>query len=528
MLGRRAALSMLAMMLLLPLTLGGTAAAEEGTDPLSNFPPEPEGEWYVYDVADVISNETEAEWDANLRAAHEESGRLVRLVTIPSMCDFDERLHRGEQDFRMCEIDWTFDECYECGYADLAYGTDDSYAGRMFRAYGMDGTDEPSMLIGVSTGDRRFRYVMPDHTTAEQRFSGQQFSMHSWRLSEAADGYGSWEDALEPHVGFGLLVSEGKTVPYSGAVQTVLIGGLVVAVLGMILVIGGNTKAQISTEPAKNRLALGAYREMAVLIHARLTLDGNFGAMERYREHIEAIEKEMAMYGDVITGGRKMGEPLIKHNEAIEEHEEEELRKVLAEIDACFEEMGLHRSQGQQEVEDSVAFTPLEYGQDVERIHVERDAFRSRWKAFRAPAWAGFALAGVFVAASFVEQGPAFGSVSPYHFALHTGNVWPLFGGLIPLFIGLLMESLAAGSIMVEGLPERGTTAVDFASLGWPMFGASVAYGYGAELVGHDEHGSPIFETHRVHSDSGSDGGGGGGCGGGGCGGGGCGGGGGF
>ncbi len=528
MFSRRPALAMLVMMLLLPLTFSGAAAAEGSTESVSNFPPQPDGEWYILDAADVISNETEDEWEASLRATHEETGRLVRIVTISRMCDFDERLHRGEQDFRMCEIDWTFDECYECGTMEPEYGTDDSYAGRMFRAYGMGGTDEPSMLIGVSTEDRRFRYVMPDHTTSEQVFSGQQFETHSWRLSDAADGYGSWEDALEPHVGFGLLVSEGKTEPYSAVVQTALIAGLVVAVLGMILVIGGNTKAQISSEPAKNRLALGAYREMAVLIHARMTLDGNFGAMERYRGHIEAIEKQMAMYRDVVTGVRKRGESLIEHNEAIEEHEEEELRKVLAEIEACFEEMGLHRSQGRQEVEDSVAFTPLEYGQDVERIHVERDAFRSRWKAFRAPAWAGFALAGVFVAASFVEQGPAFGSVSPYHFALHTGNVWPLFGGLIPLFIGLVTEGLAAGSTMVEGLPERGTTAVDFASLGWPMFGASVAYGYGAELVGHDEHGSPIFETHRVHSDSGSDGGGGGGCGGGGCGGGGCGGGGGF
>ncbi|DAC10974.1 MAG TPA: hypothetical protein D7I09_01890, partial [Candidatus Poseidoniales archaeon] len=136
---------MFVMMLFVPLTVGGTAAAEEGGDPLTNFPVEPEGEWYVYDVADVIADETEAEWDAELRAAHEESGRLVRLVAIPSMCDFDQRVEPGHMDL-MCEMRWTFDECYECGNADLAYGTDDSYAGRMFRAYGMDGTDEPRML----------------------------------------------------------------------------------------------------------------------------------------------------------------------------------------------------------------------------------------------------------------------------------------------------------------------------------------------------------------------------------------------
>ena len=232
MFSRRSTLALFVMMLLIPIS-SGTATAE-GMDDVSNFPPEPEGEWYILDAADVISNETEAEWDADLRAAHEESGRLVRLVTIPSMCDFDERLHRGE-DWRMCEIDWTFDECYECGYADLGYGTDDSYAGRMFRAYGMGNTAEPSMLIGVSTEDRRFRYVMPDHTTAEQRFSGQQFEKHSWRLSEAADGYGSWEDGLEPHVDFGLLVSEGKTVPYPMAVQALLIAGVLTGVASLVV-----------------------------------------------------------------------------------------------------------------------------------------------------------------------------------------------------------------------------------------------------------------------------------------------------
>ena len=87
MFSRRSTLALLVMMLLIPLS-SGTAAAE-GMDDVSNFPPEPEGEWYVYDVADVISNETEAEWEADLRAAHEESGRLVRLVTIPNMCAFD-------------------------------------------------------------------------------------------------------------------------------------------------------------------------------------------------------------------------------------------------------------------------------------------------------------------------------------------------------------------------------------------------------------------------------------------------------
>ena len=507
---RRSTLALLVMMLLIPLSSGTTSA--EGMDDLSNFPPEPEGEWYILDAADVISNETEAEWDADLRAAHEESGRLVRLVTIPSMCAFDTYTGQYENDHDRCRVYWSFDECYDfCGES-FAY--EDSYAARMFRAYGMWDTEEPSMLIGVSTEDRRFRYVMPDHTTAEQRFSGQQFEKHSWLLSDAADGYGSWEDGLEPHVEFGLLVSEGKTVPYPMAVQVLLIAGVLTGVLSILVGFGGVARLRSATMAAKNRLSLGCYREMAVLIHARLTLDGNFDAMERYREHIVVLERRMLRY------------------ESMSEFERKETSKTLVEIEACFEEMGLHRSAGHQEVESAVAFEPLEYGDDIEQIHTHIDDFSSAWDKLRAPAWAGFLIAGVFVAACFVEQGVALFSVSPYHFASHAGNVWPLFGGLIPLFIGLVAIGNITFAVRVDGLPSRGATTVDFAALGWPDFGAAVAAGYGATLVGHDEHGSPMFETHESYSAQGGGCGGGGcgggGCGGGGCGGGGCGGGGGF
>ena len=522
MFSRRSTLALLVMMLLVPVATG-TAAAEGGTESLSNFPPEPEGEWYVYDVADVISNETEAEWDANLRAAHEESGRLVRLVTIPSMCAFDTYAGQYGNDYDRCVVDWTFDECYD--RCDEGFAYEDSYAARMFRAYGMWETDEPSMLIGVSIEDRRFRYVMPDHTTAEQRFSGTQFEKHSWRLSDAANGDGSWEDALEPHVEFGLLVSEGETAPYPMAVQVLLIAGVLIWNLSIMFGFARVNRTNSDSEPAINRLSLGCYREMAVLIHARLTLDGNFAAMERYRGHIEAIEKHMATFYDILTGVREAPKA---HEVPMREYEFDELRKLLVEIEACFGEMGLHQSAERQEVESAVAFEPLDYGQDIEHIYTQLDDLSTAWKQIRLPAWAGFVLAAVFVAACFVEQGVALFSVSPYHFAFHAGNVWPLLGGLIPLFIGLVVSGNVIYGARVEGLPSRGATTVDFAALDWPDFGASMAGGYGATLVGHDEHGSPIYEMHRTYSDSDGGGGGGGGCGGGGCGGGGCGGGGGF
>ena len=159
------------------------------------------------------------------------------------------------------------------------------------------------------------------------------------------------------------------------------------------------------------------------------------------------------------------------------------------------------------------------------------DGLSTTWKQIRLPAWAGFVVAGVFVAACFVEQGVAWLSVSGYHFAaLGAGmeGFTALLTGLIPLGIGVVLHSRVTAAARGGDVPARGATTVDFAALGWPVFGASMAGGYDAMLVGHDEHGSPIYEMHQTYSDSDGGGGGGGGCGGGGCGGGGCGGGGGF
>ena len=52
------------------------------------FPPAPEGDWYVYDVAGVISEETEAEFEEELVRIQEEYGILVRLVTIEDMWNY--------------------------------------------------------------------------------------------------------------------------------------------------------------------------------------------------------------------------------------------------------------------------------------------------------------------------------------------------------------------------------------------------------------------------------------------------------
>ena len=132
------------------------------------FPPAPEGDWYVYDVAGVISEETEAEFEEELVRIQEEYGILVRLVTIEDMWNYGVGPWDPSEDF---------------------FSEDEGYARQMFQHFGMEGGEEPSMMIALSTGDRQFKFVMPDMPALNQRISGDIFSNGAWRLGDAADHY---------------------------------------------------------------------------------------------------------------------------------------------------------------------------------------------------------------------------------------------------------------------------------------------------------------------------------------------------
>jgi len=132
------------------------------------FPPAPEGDWYVYDVAGVISEETEVEFEEELVRIQEEYGILVRLVTIEDMWNYGVGPWDPSEDF---------------------FSEDEGYARQMFQHFGMEGGEEPSMMIALSTGDRQFKFVMPDMPALNQRISGDIFSNGAWRLGDAADHY---------------------------------------------------------------------------------------------------------------------------------------------------------------------------------------------------------------------------------------------------------------------------------------------------------------------------------------------------
>ena len=136
------------------------------------MPDPPEGEWYVHDMAGVISEQTEAEYENELSRINDERGVLVRLVTVSSMKQASNGICMGVS-------------CLDPEY----FSEDNGYARQMFRHFGMEGGDQPSMLIALSTEDRQFKFVMPGLSETTQRVSQGVFEDGSYRLSEAADAY---------------------------------------------------------------------------------------------------------------------------------------------------------------------------------------------------------------------------------------------------------------------------------------------------------------------------------------------------
>ena len=139
------------------------------------MPDPPEGEWYVHDMAGVISEQTEAEYENELSRINDERGVLVRLVTVSSMKQASNGICMG--------VSYNF--CWDEEY----FSENNGYARHMFRHFGMEDGAQPSMLIALSTEDRQFKFVMPDLSETTQRVSQGVFEDGSYRLSEAADAY---------------------------------------------------------------------------------------------------------------------------------------------------------------------------------------------------------------------------------------------------------------------------------------------------------------------------------------------------
>ena len=161
------------------------------------FPVEPEGEWYVLDAADVLDNQTEMEMSSELSDIRNRTNTLVRVVTIESMADY------GVEEGR-----------------DYFMG-DSGYARQMFQHYNMEGNEEKAIMITFSEQDRKFKFVMPDHTIIQQQKSGEVYEYSvKWALSENLWEEGTWnaiygsEEIIEAEAVDDLIVLAMFLIPF--------------------------------------------------------------------------------------------------------------------------------------------------------------------------------------------------------------------------------------------------------------------------------------------------------------------------
>lgn len=161
------------------------------------FPAEPEGEWYVLDAADLFDNQTEMQMSSELSDIRNRTNTLVRVVTIESMADY------GVEEGR-----------------DYFMG-DEGYARQMFQHYNMEGNEEKAMMITFSEQDRKFKFVMPDHTIIQQQSSGEVYESNvKWALSEDLWEEGTWnaiygsEEIIETEAVDDLIVLAMFLIPF--------------------------------------------------------------------------------------------------------------------------------------------------------------------------------------------------------------------------------------------------------------------------------------------------------------------------
>ena len=164
--------------LIILISLAPVLADHTTNDPESKIivPDAPEGDWYVLDLAGVISDQTELEYTKELKRVTDESGVTVRLVTVKSMYDASNGSCITPEYYNFCG-----DEDY--------FSDDRGYARQMFRHFGMEDGNHPGMLIALSTEDRQFKFVMPDLSLTTQKVSQGVFEAGSHNLAYAADFY---------------------------------------------------------------------------------------------------------------------------------------------------------------------------------------------------------------------------------------------------------------------------------------------------------------------------------------------------
>ncbi len=469
----------------------------------ADFPPEPEGEWYLIDHGNALSDSQETEMESKLMDVQNSTGALVRVVTIKSM-----------EDLSVYRYDTYFDE-------------DEGYARQMYQHYGMEGGENETILIGLSVEDRRFKFVMPGHSVFAQERSQVIFDedvapylgANQWN-----EGLNSAIDGIEPYA-----ADEISTLP-----KTIFWGLLAFAALSIPLIIQ-KTKKHFTEANYDDVETVVSYNR---LVKESLIQRGNaaFTAMDGS----EDSKAKWELLEDINT---------IKEFDI---NEVNEMLPFLMREKSIFAMVRISKRADDLNIDEDINLNIETIDRDIENIN--KHISIKNYVGFGAYIFSSFVLILTMLVFNLFLKSSGLGideiitnfeTINGYYMIL----VPLLLTTVYTIAITLIKPYRQLFSMIVAGVffptfarnmmfisrnltPMNKTTNASGAVL-IPGFlgltGVMSMGGYGVISTGRDEYGNEMYDVQRDYSNSDSGGSScGSSCGGGGCGGGGCGGGGGF
>ncbi len=477
------------------------------------YPTEPVGDWYLIDQGSVLSESQEIEMEQKLMDLQNATGTLVRVVTIRSMFQLD--VNQNEEYF----------------------DADQGYARGMYQYYGMEGGENKTILIAMSVYDRRFKFVMPDHSGYAQAESQNVFD------NDVAPYLGAdqWNSGLtnaiigiEPYA-----ADEFKILPKS------IFWALLIVPLLLIPIVVKRTRTNFNalnydsdaTYISLNRLLKESIIQRGITTFDAMDGDDDSKAKWELLDDINTIKEH-----DIDYTPKKSQLSMIEKNE-----------KYLLESElVLFSSVRINKRAEDAHISDECYLELNEFEEDIDRINLHLSVMdHLRFGAYMFTSI-------IFITPFLLLNGFLKSSGLALDEILLSGTSW---NGLFMIFIPLVLAGVYAFAVTFIK-PIRHSMSSFAAMLLLPSFGSNVYYIpskleqidkttnasntvemssflLGATLfaledltlvsAGRDEFGNEMYDVHRpVYSSDGGGGGGGSSCGGGGCGGGGCGGGGGF
>jgi len=465
----------------------------------ADFPTEPDGDWYLIDHGNVLSDSQETEMESKLMDVQNSTGALVRVVTIKSMYDLG-----------VDKYDTYFDE-------------DNGYAREMYRHYGMEGGENETILIALSAEDRRFKFVMPGHSTFAQQQSQVVFDddvapylgANQWN-----EGLNSAIDGIEPYA-----ADDISTLP-----NIIFWGSLVFAILCIPVVIkkAKNDYNKTNYNDIETRISYNRLVKESLIQRGKATLDAMDGTEDskakwELLEDIDTIKQYDENGEHPLLSSEKNHYAMIRLTKRADDlNIDEDNVLELENIDRDIENINKHVS-----TKDSIGFGAYIFSSMffIVTMLVLNLGLKSQGLAIDEIITNFETINGFYMILIPVLLTSAYTIVitfiKPLRFALSmivAAILFPSYAKnmriISPTLKPISKTTNATGAVLIPGF--LGVT------------GVMSMYGFDVVSTGRDEYGNEMYDVQRDYSSSDS---GGSSCGsscGGGCGGGGCGGGGGF